>query len=57
MAAEKKITPLATLTTNMHRQRIMGRIIKLWTAQNPTDGKIFSHDFILVDKEVVYCFP
>ncbi|XP_078152482.1 replication factor A protein 1-like [Carex rostrata] len=35
----------------MHRQRIMRRITKLWTSQNPTYGKIFSHDFILVDKE------
>ncbi|KAF3337121.1 replication protein A DNA-binding subunit D-like isoform X2 [Carex littledalei] len=51
MAAQNKITPIAILEPGMYRQRIRGRITKLWTAHSATDGKKFSHDFILVDKE------
>ncbi|KAF3334509.1 Replication factor-A C terminal domain-containing protein [Carex littledalei] len=51
MAAQNKITPIAILEPGMYRQRIKGRITKLWTAHSATDGKKFSHDFILVDKE------
>lgn len=52
MAEQKTITPLVKLTDDMDRPTIMGRVVKLWTAYNPSTKKKYSYDFVMVDSKV-----